>query len=256
MGSLVVFVRNLSLNPIHITFFRFSFAFLFLFAFMLLRGKKIVITSPKLLFYMAIINVAIVTFYVASIQLIPAGMAALLLYMAPIYVILIAYLKGEKINRTVLIALPLSISGLYLMLSPQGYFSMGMLFGLIAGFSYAVYFFVIKRLREEMQSLEITTIYLGISALILLPGLILIPLGSLDVIWLIGLGLIPTAIAFTFFNYGIKYCKVEEAPLFALVEPVSATIFGFAFYGEVFTELQIFGAILILTGVAMALKKI
>ncbi|RLI84409.1 MAG: permease, partial [Archaeoglobales archaeon] len=66
--------------------------------------------------------------------------------------------------------------------------------------------------------------------------------------------LIPTALAFTLFNFGIKYCRVEQAPLFALVEPVAAGFFGYALFGEVLTTKQIVGAVLILISVAIAAR--
>ncbi len=256
MGSVAVFVRNIHMNPIHITFFRFLFGFLFLIPITISVKRRPSFDDPKLLLTISIINVTIVTFYISAIQLIPVGLAALLLYMAPVYVIPIAYLTGEKINHTVFISLPISLAGLFFMLMPSGSLNMGVGFGFVAGLSYAFYFFIIKRLREWMPSLEITTIYLGISSLILLPSVFVIPLSELDLGWLIALGLIPTAIAFTLFNFGLKYCKISEGPLLALAEPVAASIFGFLVFNESFSGIQLFGMILILTGVGIAIKNI
>jgi len=256
MGSVAVFVRNIHMNPIHITFFRFLFGFLFLIPITISVKRRPSFDDAKLLLTISIINVTIVTFYISAIQLIPVGLAALLLYMAPVYVIPIAYLTGEKINHTVFISLPISLAGLFFMLIPSGSLNMGVAFGFVAGLSYAFYFFIIKRLREWMPSLEITTIYLGISSLILLPSVFVIPLSELDLGWLIALGLIPTAIAFTLFNFGLKYCKISEGPLLALAEPVAASIFGFLVFNESFSGIQLFGMILILTGVGIAIKNI
>jgi len=254
MGSVAIFVRNLSMNPIHIAFFRFLFGFLFLLPITLSSRKRLSFDDPKLLLTISIINVANITFYISAIQLIPVGLAALLLYMAPVYVIPIAYLSGEKVKPGVFVSLPISIAGLLLMLMPSGNLNIGVGFGLIAGLSYAFYFFVIKRLREWMPSLEITTIYLGISSLILLPGIFLMPVSGFDVKWLVGLGLIPTAIAFTLFNFGLKYCRVSEGPLLALTEPVAASVFGYIIFGETFSVIQIFGIVLVLLGIGIAIR--
>jgi|Deesub1362A_J573_1020465.scaffolds.fasta_scaffold00250_62 drug/metabolite transporter (DMT)-like permease len=256
MGSVAIFVRNIHMNPIHITFFRFLFGFLFLLLITISTKRRPSFDNPKLLLIISILNVVLVTFYISAIQLIPAGLAALLLYMAPVYVIPIAYLTGENIKPGVFISLPISLAGLFLMLMPAGSLNIGVGFGFVAGLSYAFYFFIIKRLREWMPSLEITTIYLGISSLILLPSVFIIPLSELNLGWLIALGLIPTAIAFTLFNFGLKYCKISEGPLFALAEPVAASIFGFLVFNESFSGIQLFGMILILTGVGIAIKKI
>ncbi len=256
MGSVAIFIRNIHMNPIHISFFRFLFGFIFLSLVIISSHRRFSLKDPKLLFIISILNVSLVTFYIAAIQRIPAGMAALLLYMAPVYVIPIAYFTGEEISPKVFVSLPLSLIGLFLMLMPAGRIDPGMIFGFLSGVSYALYFFVIKRLRKEMQSLEVTAIYLGISSLILLPGLFIVPATRFDFGWLIGLGLIPTAIAFTLFNFGIKYCKITEGPLFALAEPVSASIFGFLVFKESFSQIQTFGVILILLGVSIAIKKV
>ena len=105
-----------------------------------------------------------------------------------------------------------------------------------------------------MEAMHITLTYLAIASLLLLPSLSFgIPKVSIS--WLLCLGLVPTALAFTLFNFGIKYCKIEQAPLFALVEPVAAGFFGYMLFGEVLNGLQLCGAALILLSVAIAAMK-
>jgi drug/metabolite transporter (DMT)-like permease len=252
MGSLSIFVRNLPLHPVQLAFFRIFIAFLFLALFIAIKRKGVVIREPKIIAGLVIVNTLTIASYIAAIQIVEVATAALLLYMAPIYVIPIAHLTGEQIEGYTWIALPLGILGLYFMLSPYGTLSLGLICGLVSGMSYAAFFILIKKARAVMSALHITFIYLGFASLLLSPSLFLFPLQEVNPFWLIGLGLIPTAIAFTLFSYGIKYCRVEQAPLFALVEPVTAGIFGFIVFSEVFGLKQLFGAILILISVALA----
>jgi len=63
--------------------------------------------------------------------------------------------------------------------------------------------------------------------------------------------LIPTALAFTLMNYGIKFCDKDKAPIVALIEPVSAGFFGYFVFNEILTVKQIIGAILVLLCVVM-----
>jgi drug/metabolite transporter (DMT)-like permease len=257
MGTVGVFIRNIHLAPLHLAFFRFLFGFIFLSIIFITGRRKLRFDNLKLLFLIAVINVVVITAYITSVQLIPLGMAALLLYLAPVYVIAIAYLMGEKIGSRVLISIPISISGLFLMLMPSGGMNEGIFFGLISGLFYAFYFFAIKRVRKTMESLEITLGYLAISSLILSPSLVIpFTISPSDILWIVGIGLIPTAVAFTLFNYGLKYCKITEGPVVALVEPVSAGVFGFLFFGEVFSQMQILGMILVLAGIGIAIKKV
>ncbi|AEA47249.1 DMT family transporter [Archaeoglobus veneficus] len=254
MGSLPVFVRNIDMNPLQLSFFRLFFGFVFLAFILLLMGEKPKLKNPRLVGAIVCVNTLTVVSYIAAIQLVEAATAALLLYMAPIYVIPLARLTGEKIHPSSWLALPAGVTGLWLMLSPHD-FSGGVLFGLISGISYAIYFILMKKARKEMEASHITFAYLGLASLLLLPALFIEPVsveGKLP--WLFGLGLIPTALAFTLFNYGIKYCRVEQAPLFALVEPVAAGFFGYVLFGEVLTGTQLMGAAIILLSVGVAAK--
>jgi len=255
MGSLAVFVRNIPADPITITFFRLSLGTVFLLPF--IRGIRLV--HPKLVLSVAIVNLVTILCYIASIKMIEAATSALLLYMAPIYVTLYVWLRGEKVSKSSLIALPLAILGLYLMLAPYGHISPGIAFGLLSGVSYAMLFILMKKVRAFMSSTHITFLSLAISSVVLSPVLFIRSnIAEIFVqryVWIFGLGLIPTALAFTLFNYGIKFCKTEKAPIFALVEPVSASIFGYIVFGEILTFKQIVGAGLILLGVLLVYRE-
>ncbi len=252
MGSLPVFVRNLHYSSVEIAFFRLSLGFLFLSLFLCLMREKPELRNWKLIFAITVINTATIVLYISSIQLTKAATAALLLYMAPVYVIPLSKLVGEKINTKQLFALPLGLAGLWLMISPDR-FSAGDVFGLFSGVCYAVYFLLMKKARQEMDSLHITFAYLALSSLMLLPFAtpkIAIP----QLPWLLGLGLVPTALAFTIFNHGIKGCGAARSSISALVEPVAAGTFGYFLLGECLSFQQTLGGLLILTAVLIAVS--
>ncbi len=254
MGSLAVFVRNVGSNPVVVTFFRFAFGSVFLLPFV--RDLKIVRFKPVLA--VALVNLATVLCYIASIQTTEVATAALLLYMAPIYVTVYVWMRGEEVGRGSLAALPLAVIGLYLMLSPYGRLSYGITLGVLSGLFYAVLFILTKNVREFTSSVHLTFLSLSISTAILAPVVFVLFPGEVasvlsnDFVWAILLGLFPTALAFTLFNYGIKFCRTEKAPILALVEPVSAGFFGYVVFGEVLSFKQTIGAGLILLGVALA----
>ncbi|MFP3946039.1 MAG: DMT family transporter [Archaeoglobaceae archaeon] len=256
MGFLVVFVRNIPLHPIQISFFRMFFGFLFLSVPIILSGKKPVINNPRIMAAIIVINTVVITSYITAVQMIEAATAALLLYMAPIYVLPAAYLRGARIDKGTWIALPIGLLGLYLMLTPYGELSVGLVAGMISGLCLAAIFFLMKTARRSMSSLHITFVYLGFASLLISPSLIVFPLHSVDILWLLGLGLIPTAIAFTLFYYGLKYCNVEQAPIFGLIEPLAAAIIGYMIFAELLEGEQIVGGVLILVSVSLAWKKV
>jgi drug/metabolite transporter (DMT)-like permease len=251
MSTVSVFVRNIEADALNITFLRLSTALVFVSVFVFATGQMPRVKDRSVVI-LAVFNVLTVFSYITAIRELEVATAALLLYMAPIYVLLFAWISGEKINRKTFIALPSGLLGLYLMLTPYPELDTGIFFGIISGLSYALVFYFAKKARMRHSSFEVTFFNLAFSTLILLPYFIVNPPINAEIKWVVGLGLIPTAIPFFLFNYGIKYLKVQMAPIIALVEPLSAAIIGYIVFGEILSLYQIIGAAMILTSVAIA----
>ncbi len=250
MSTVSIFVRHVGGDALVVTFLRFSSAFIFISLVSALMGeipKKV--DLPLLLLPLS--SLATVVSYIYAIQTIEVATAALLLYMAPVYVIPISLLMGERIEYKTLLALPLGILGLYLMLSPYGGLSSGLIFGLLAGVSYAAVFILSKEARKMHSPLEITFMNLGIGSALLLPYFLLFGHVS-DPWWILGLGIVPTAVPFVLFSFGIKFVKVQRAPILALVEPLSASFIGYLYFGEILAAKQILGAAMIMVSVLLA----
>ncbi|MCS7118585.1 MAG: EamA family transporter [Archaeoglobaceae archaeon] len=252
MSSVSIFVRNTGEDALAVTFLRLFFATLFLFIFAFLRKEKFAFS--KILFMLALLNLITIFSYISAIQQIEVGISALLLYMAPIYVTIIAYISGEKIERTTMIALPLGFIGLYLMLSPYVEPNLGIIFGVVSGITYSLVFTLSKKAREFHSAFQISFFNVFLGSSILLPYFLLKSV-EFSLFWAVGLGLIPTAIPFMLFAYGMKHVKLQKAPLIALVEPMFAVIVGYIYFGEVLNEKQILGGTLILLSTAMSLHK-
>jgi len=257
MGSLAVFVRNVHMHPTQVAFFRLFMGLVYLSVLVAVTKERLKLEKPKLVLTLAVTNVLTITFYIASIQLVEAATAALLLYMAPIYVVPIAHLMGERVDKRSWFTIPIGIAGLYLMLTPYGNLNLGILFGFLSGVSYSFMFVLTKKVREFMSSIQITFVNFLVAVILLSPTLVIFPprVDLTTFYWILALGLIPTALPFVLFNYGIKYCKVEQAPVLALIEPVSAGFFGYIVFSELFELKQFVGAGLILFSVFMALKE-
>jgi len=73
---------------------------------------------------------------------------------------------------------------------------------------------------------------------------------------LIGLGILPTAMAHTFYFSSLSHLKSFETAAMALLEPVGATLLGFVIFQQVPGPLFALGAALVLTGiVAVAIRE-
>ncbi|MEM3627841.1 MAG: DMT family transporter [Candidatus Bathyarchaeia archaeon] len=118
-----------------------------------------------------------------------------------------------------------------------------------------------KALRGKTDlSTSITPIYLFAAVLALFLCLAIMGAAptpkSVDVMFsLLGLGLIPTAAAHTLYFSSLSNLKSFEAATIALLEPIGATLLGIALFQEVPTHLTVFGAFLVLIGVAFIARQ-
>lgn len=255
MGTLPIFVRNLNLSSLQITFFRMLFGVIFI-SFLIFTLKDWRIKNLKLMLLYAAVSTGTIFSYVTAIQHMQVATAALLLGMAPVYVVVFVHFLGEKIQRNTLVALPFAIIGLVLLLSVykiEG--NVGLLFGLVSGVLYALDFIIAKRLRKSMSAPAITFYLLLFSMILLLPVVPSVNFASVNWMYALGLGLIPTALAFTIFFYGFRWCKTQQVGIFTLAEPLSASIFGFLLFAETLNAVQIIGALLILSSIGIISHK-
>jgi len=76
------------------------------------------------------------------------------------------------------------------------------------------------------------------------------------ILLLIGMGLLPTALAHTFYFSSLSHLKSFETATMALLEPVGATFLGILIFAEVPATIFVLGAVLVLVGIVfVALSK-
>ncbi len=249
MGTLPFFIKTLMLSPFTSTFYRLFLGFIFVGLFILVRKERPVFS--KQLTILGLLNTSTVFFYITAITYLSAAMAALLLYMAPIYVMLYAIARG-KVSKHSVLALIIGISGLYLLLMPESTLNVGLVSGLLSGIVYAGAFVMLNRLGKIYSPIQITFSNLLVGVLLLFP---FFSFETADPLLLLGLGLIPTAIPFILLSYGMARVKVEKGPVIALIEPVTAGAVGFIIFGELLARIQLVGAVMILLAIFIALNE-
>jgi drug/metabolite transporter (DMT)-like permease len=72
---------------------------------------------------------------------------------------------------------------------------------------------------------------------------------------LIGLGLLPTAVAHTLYFSSLSDLKPFETAMMALLEPVGASVLGVAIFQELPAPVFVFGAALVLAGIFFTVRK-
>jgi len=248
MGTLPYFIKSLSLSPFTSTFYRLSTGLLFTSTFMLVLRIKPEFNRKLLL--LALTNTGFIFLYISAITYLSAATAALLLYMAPVYVT--AYtIVHERVEKKSILSLILGLIGLYLLLLPEKV-SVGVISGFISGFLYAIAFILMNRLGKIHNPVQITFSNLLIGSIIMLP---FFDLRFERPELILGLGLVPTAIPFAILCYGMSRIKVEKGSIIALVEPLTAGLIGYLFFSELLMGVQFVGGVLILAAVFLAVVE-
>ena len=186
------------------------------------------------------------------------GVAAVLLYTAPIFVMLMsAVLFREKMTGKKVLALFLAFLGCGLvsgMAGGGGLTLRALLFGLGAGFGYALYsIFGVIGLRKY-DSLTVTAwsfIMAGLASLPLAkPAVILGGLTSVTgILGALGICLFNCILPYLLYTRGLQGMEAGKASTLATVEPVVAAVLGIVLYKEDVTIQKIAGIVLVLAAV-------
>lgn len=186
-------------------------------------------------------------------------MAVVLLYTAPAFVTLIAWrVWGDALDARKLGALALAFGGCALVARAYDPAQLslnliGILFGLGAGFTYALFTIFSKMIVERYSPWTALTYELLFGALFLAPLQTrdaFAPLLTHPQTWLFLLGLAfgPTLGAIWFFTAGLRSVPASNASIVATIEPAMASVLAFVILGERLEVLQMIGGGMVIGG--------
>ncbi len=249
-------------DPVVVSFYRGVIGLLFVLVWLALRPRGSGLTSRRLWFWSAIAGVGVAgnfTFYFGSIAEGSVAVAATLMYCAPVFVYLVSFiLKLEQSTLFKWTAIAMVILGVMLL---TGFYKIGAGdvtpiaagAGLLSGLSYAVFIFGFKYAAPHGSPQAILVIAFAVLATIL------ICLGDADQTlavlstpsWplFVVLGVIGAGLSFIFYIVGLNHTAPAVASIVAMVEPVTASLFGVVVLNESLAVLQILGMGLILVTV-------
>ena len=201
--------------------------------------------------------------YLTAINATTVATAAILLYTAPAFVIVLsAVLFGEALTIRKAIAVACAFIGCVLVgrgydLSSLRLNLPGVLAGLASGLAYALYtIFGKTALRQNTPLTTLTyalgfgTIFLG--TLALATGVIPRAHPAFGWMAVIYLALVTTLLAQALYLAGLRYIDAGPASLLATAEPVAAAVLGYIVLGERLEGLQIAGGALVVGAVMLA----
>lgn len=275
-GSSGVFVRTLTQNGIDETtllFLRFSIAIIPILIAILLTDKnlfRIELKDLPMFLVCAISIVGLNLCYNESMNTVPLSLAAVLLSLAPIYVLIFAhFLFREKITSKKLICMAFAIFGCILMTgileADMGNIPFfGIIFGIGAGIFWAIYLMASKKSIENGKHTYTILFYSIIFiSLALIPFSNFIQITSfvsinpiLVIIFLIMHSTFSFALPYILSTLSLNYIDSGiSSILLSAAEPLAALMFGLVIYGEIPTIVMFCGFILTMIAMIMLTKK-
>lgn len=272
-GSMGIFVRVLTdlagFTAIQIVSIRLSVAAL-IFTFILFikdpKGFRISLKDIPLFLGLGLGSILFFTAcYFTAIRMMTLSVAAILLYTAPIWVMLLSlFLFHEKMTTRKLLALGISFLGCILVSGlgsdDSGITLIGILFGLGSGLGYGLYSILGTIALRRYSTYTVTTytfVTAAIGSLFLcsLPDLLykitVCPRKPFLYSLIILTGSVTAVIPFLLYTLGLEQVEASRAAILATIEPMVATLIGVVVFHEYMTVMSVLGILCILGAIIL-----
>ncbi|QKT02798.1 DMT family transporter [Ectothiorhodospiraceae bacterium 2226] len=255
--------------PIAVSFYRGAIGLLFVLAWLALRPRGSGLGRPRLWLWSAVAGVGVAgnfAFYFVSIAHGSVAVAATLMYCALVYVYLVSFaLKLERPTVSKWVALALVLLGVVLLtgvhdIGASEVTAIAAGAGLLAGVSYAVFIFGFKYAAPHGSPQAIlaiafavlTAILVGLSDAGQTVALAVSPSWPLLVV----LGVLGAGLSFILYVAGLRHTAPAVASVVAMVEPVTASLFGVVILQESLGARQMLGmALIVATVTALSVRS-
>ncbi len=237
-----------------VSFYRGAIGLVFVIVWLALRPRNSGLANLRLWFWSLIAGLGVAgnfAFYFVSIAEGSVAVAVTLMYCAPVFVYLASFaLKLEKSTPLKWAAIAMVMCGIVLLtgiydIGVGGITTIGIGAGLLSGLSYAVFIFGFKYAAPYGSPQAILVIAFATLIIILIwPGdtdQILAVLSTPSWPLFAALGVFGAGLSFILYIVGLKHTAPAVASIVAMVEPVTASLFGVFVLNEILVGLQIFG---------------
>jgi drug/metabolite transporter (DMT)-like permease len=267
-GTAAVFIRLLEgVDVFAIAFWRLAIAFLILAATIFLLKKPFSVSLFKknfsqVLFLGLLLGLHFVLF-VSAVMDTTILNATVLVNTTPIWSLMISVLiLGVKPTRLAVLGLIVSVIGVSIIAyadaaSPTFSLNLkGDLEALLAALAEAFYLSYGRDTRRKVPILSLMLFIYMLSTFAVLAASVLVKsppiVSSISLeafLILVGLGILPTALAHTSYFSSLSSLKSFETATLALLEPIVATLIGVLIFAEIPNALFILGAVFVLGGI-------
>ncbi|WP_349410087.1 DMT family transporter [Pseudalkalibacillus sp. SCS-8] len=259
-GGLSGFLLDRGWNPLVIATFRGLVGLLFTLIWLVSRKKVNITINRRLILWSMFAGVGIAgnyVFYYLSIAETSVAIAATLMYTAPIFVFIIsAMFNLERVTTFKLVSIVIVIIGIVLLtgsykkdLADLNLF--GILAGLLSGLSYAMFIFGLKNSSENGDQIIVLALAFLVQFLLVFTyadkqQIVQVVVEFKDIWWFILTGIAGAGLSFFFYVNGLKKINPGIASIVAMIEPVTASLFGVLVLGQFLSPVQLVGMAMIL----------
>lgn len=247
-----------------VSFYRGAIGFLFVLAWLALRPRGSGPSDLRLWLWSVLAGIGVAgnfTFYFISIAQGSVAVAATLMYCAPVFVYLLSFaLKLEKPTLLKWTAIVVVMVGIVLLTElydadAGSVTAIGIGAGLLAGLCYATFIFGFKYAAPHGSPPAVLSIAFAILVIILLwPAdveQIVAAVHTSEWPLFVGLGVFGAGLSFLLYVVGLNRTAPAVASIVAMVEPVTASLFGVLVLNERLNGQQMVGMVLIIFTVTM-----
>ena len=280
-GTAAILIRFLqNLNAFYIAFWRLIIASFTLAVILIIFGKSfnfnLVRKNLKELFILSFFLSLHFIFFISAVKDTTILNATVLVNTTPIFSMFVSsFIFKLKPSRLAILGLTISFLGVCViaytetitanMNARPEIFSpnlKGDLEAVLAALVESFYLNYGRKIRNQMTILStmfpiymLTAVIVGVLSIPATNKILTLPTETAIILPLVGLGILPTAIAHTLYFSSLSNLKSFETATMALLEPVGATFLGIILFQEIPQYLFVFGAALILLGIIFIVKE-
>lgn len=248
------------LSPLDIVFLRFSVAFLAVAVLFRRRLRGITRTTALCACASGAVLFGVCTSVLHGLATTMASTGGFLISVQVVFVAVIQAVLVRKLPRLgIVIAAVLCVAGVCLLTDANPLdFDAGSLWILLAAFLNAVYIVFVGSVSHRVDAFQLGALQLGVAALLAGAAtacfeMIVLPESPQQWIAVLGLGLLCSAYCFVMQPVAQRNSTPERAGIIWSSEALFSAAFAFALLGERLAPLNCLGAVLMMSGVAVAL---
>lgn len=247
-----------NMDTFTILFFRFSLSAVVMLALLIVRREPLPRGSALLrLVIMGVLGYVASSFaYLTALKYASSGLVALLLYLYPAFVTLLAILLlHEQFTMMKGIALGIALMGTALTVDPAGGQAPGVLMGITAAALYSIYIIIGTQVLKQVTVIQSSAVIFASAGVVSGTLMFLngphLPATNAGWVAILSIVIVTTVLPVLAFLAGLERIGPTNAAMVSMLEPIITAILGIVWLNETFRPVTLIGGGLILIAVLL-----